>query len=227
MKQAYQHINFGTAYYDFIKDQISHLVNTWNSTHAKQADLQTIADACKTIFKYHHWIKVDDIKGAFELGIMGEYGENKGLNNETIFNWFKTASARVKKSNMDSNTAYESKPTFLTPEQRQETRLSLIQTFMNFHDEYKKTKAYDSKMDHYIPAFFRWFKSLGLVTLSDDQEEEMFKAESLKLSDLRSFLSQGKKHKRVETQKSLFIDVFIMICENDYGIENQLKAIKI
>ena len=227
MKQAYQHIEPGTTYYDFIKDQISELVNTWNSTHAKQSDLQTIADACKTIFKYHHWIKVEDIKGTFELGLMGEYGENKGLNNETIFTWFKTASARAKKHNMDTNPEYECKPTFIPEDQRRETRLSLIQTFMNFHDEYCKTKVYNSKIDHYIPAFFRWFKKLGLVSLSDDQEDEMFKDESLKLQDMRSFLSQGKKHKRQETQKSLFIEIFMGVCDQDYGIETQLKSIKL
>ena len=227
MKQAYQHIKLGTSYYDFIKDQISTLVNTWNSTHAKQSNLQTIADACKTIFKYHHWIKVDDIKGTFELGLMGEYGENKGLNNETIFTWFKTASARQRKAEVDNKSDYNSEPTYIPHEQKRETRLSLIQSFMNFHDEYKKTKVYDSKMDHFIPVFFRWFKKLGLITLSEDQEDEMFKSESLKLQDMRSFLSQGKKHKRRETQKSLFIEIFIAVCENDHGIETQLKAIKL
>ncbi len=227
MKQAYQHIEPGTTYYNFIKDQISGLVNTWNSTHNKPAILQTIADACKTIFKYHHWIKVEDIKGTFELGLMGEYGENKGLNNETIFTWFKTASARAKKHNMDTHQDYECKPTFIPEDQRKETRLSLVQTFMNFHDEYKKTKVYDSNMDHYIPAFFRWFKSLGLISINDQQEDEMFTQESLKLSDMRSFLSQGKKHKERDTQKKLFIEMFINICENDFGIEDQLKSIKL
>ena len=97
---------------------------------------------------------------------------------------------------------------------------------MNFHDEYKKTKVYDSEMDHYIPAFFRWFQKLGLISISKDEEEEMFKSEAMKLQDLRSFLSQGKKHKSRNTQKSLFIEIFITVCSNDLGIENQLKSIQ-
>ena len=63
--------------------------------------------------------------------------------------------------------------------------------FMNFHDEYRETKVYDRNMDHFIPVFFRWFRKLGLINLSDTQEEEMQKdevedtdANELKVEDL-------------------------------------------
>ena len=161
MKQAYQHLQKETTYYNYVSDKIKLCVDKWNSTHNSKADIKVIADIFKTIFKYHHWIKVDDIEPSIDLGLMGEFGENKGLNNETIFNWFKGYIKRQKDNELKNNSAYQTEATFISNEQKEETRLSLIQTFMNFFNEYSRTKVYNSAMDHYLPVFFNWFKNLN------------------------------------------------------------------
>jgi hypothetical protein len=224
MKQAYQHLSKGNTYYDHVAEMVKKCVDVWNSTHNVKADINVIADIFKTIFKYHHWIKVDDIEPSIELGLMGEFGENKGLNTETIFNWFKGYSRSQKENEIKSHSAYQTKSTFISEEQRKEIRLSLIQTFLNFLEEYKKTKVYNSEMDHYIPVFWRWFKKLGISTITDDDEMRMLVNESERLSDLRSFLERKTTKRESTTVKKIFIETFIEVSGMDIDFETQLKT---
>ena len=122
MKQAYQHLTEGTTYYSHISDMIKKCVDVWNSTHTSKTDIKVIAQVFKTIFKYHHWIKVDEIEPAIDLGLMGEFGENKGLNTETIFNWFKGHSKSQKANELKTHSAYTTESTYISMEQRKETR---------------------------------------------------------------------------------------------------------
>ena len=227
MKQAFQHINPGTTYYDHITDQIKKTVETWNSTHNSKVDIKVIAKIFLTIFKYHHWIKVSDIEPAIDLGLMGDLGENKGLNTESIFNWFKGYSKRMRDNEIKTHSAYKTESTFISMEQRKETRDSLIQTFMNFYDEYKSTKAYDKEMNHYLPVFFRWFKNLGYITIDEDKEQEMYKQHALMLRDMRSFFMQKEGKQNTITAKTIFIDAFNLAIENNYPIQEQLKQMKL
>lgn len=226
MKQAYQHLKPGTSEYNHISDMIKKCVDTWNSTHNSKADIKVIADLFKTIFKYHHWIKVSDIEPSIDLGLMGEFGENKGLNTETIFNWFKSFSQKEKANELKTHSSYIKEPSFIPYEQRKKTRLSLIKIFMEFWDEYKKTKVYNPGMNHYIPVFFTWFKKLGFIIISTEDENEMNKQSTLLLRDLRSFFNQKKGNKSIKTQKKMFIDHFIIAVENDYPIYKMLNEMK-
>jgi len=227
MKQAYQHLEKGCTYYNLINDKIQDLVKRWNLSHVKQTDPKVIGEIFKTIFKYHHWIKVDDIEPAIDLGLMGEFGENKGLNSETIFNWFKVLSKRTRENEIKEHSAYQHEKTFISMEQRAETRASLIQTFMNFYDEYKKTKVYNSDMDHYLPVFYRWFKRLGYIIIDKETENKIQTDEALLLRDMRGFFMQKKNKENRRTQKGIFIEAFIIAAENDYPIYNQLKQMNL
>ena len=227
MKQAYQHLEPGTTYYQFINDQITDLVKRWNLSHVKKTDPKVIGDIFKRIFKYHHWIKIDDMESVIDLGLMGEFGENKGLNSETIFNWFKQHSKRLRENEIKSHGAYHSEGTFISMSQRAETRKVLIETFMSFFDEYKKTRVYDPAMNHYIPIFFRWFKRLKYIEIEEDIETEILADEALLLRDMRSFFMQKKNKGKRQTQKGIFIEAFIIAAENNYPIEEQLKEMEL
>jgi hypothetical protein len=82
-------------------------------------------------------------------------------------------------------------------------------------------------MDHYIPVYYRWFKRLKYITVSDQDEERIIDEESLVLRDLRTFLSAPKSKSKRNTMKSLFIDSFIYAVNNDYPILNDLNSMKL
>lgn len=227
MKQAYQHLTEGTTYYQHITDQISKLINTWNDTHTKQVDPDAIVNIYKTIFKYHHWIKVEDIEPSIDLGLMGEFGENKGLNTETIFNWFKGHSKNEKSNELKTHSAYQTESTYISMEQRKETRASLIQTFMNFYGDYIKTRVYNPEMNHYLPVFYRWFKKLGYIDVSESYEERILNEEVLRLRDLRSFLSKKNVDTPTKTMKIIFMESFNICADNEFPLEEQLKEMNI
>ena len=212
MKQAYQHLQKGNTYYEFIKAQIDNLTERWNLSHIKKTDPKAIGDIFKTIFKYHHWIKVDDIESVIDLGLMGEFGENKGLNSETIFNWFKQHSKQSRDSEIKSHGAYHNEHTIISMNQRQVTRTALIKKFMEFYDSYQKTKVLPD-MNHYVPVFFRWFKKLGYITLTEAQEMNIHEAEVKANRDLRSILTQMKKGPVSRTAKEVFVESFLLAAE--------------
>lgn len=226
MRQAYQHIEPTNTYYSEIKESILKLAKNWNDTHNSKCDPQVIFDDCKRIFKYHKWISIDDIEPAIDLGLMGEFGENKGLNSETIFKWFTGWSKTKNQNELKSHSAYKTESTFISISQRKETRNALIKAFMNFYSEYRKTKQYNPKMDHFIPVFWRWFKKLGLITISEDEENIMIKAESEKLNSMRVFFSE-KQTKSTKTQKKMFIEMFDMVCGQDIDIELKLNSLSL
>ena len=226
MKQAYQHLEKGTTHYQFINDQITGLVKKWNMTHTKQTDPKIIGEAFKTIFKYHHWISVDDIEPVIDLGFMGEFGENKGLNNETIFSWFKENSKRTRANEIKNHSAYKTENTFIPDWQRKETRLQLIETFMKFYNEYIETKTYNPDIKPFVPVFFRWFKKLGYIELDEQVEQDMFDYESKALRNMRTIFSK-KPDSKNSTVKDLFKDAFIVAANNNYPIEDQLKSLEL
>ena len=226
MKQAYQHLEPGTTYYQLINNQITGLVKRWNLSHIKQTDPKVIGDIFKTIFKYHHWIKIDDIESVIDLGLMGEFGENKGLNSETIFNWFKQHSKQSRDSEIKSHGAYHTESTFISMNQRKETREALIKKFMEFYNQYQKEKVLPD-MNHYVPVFFRWFKKLGYITLSEEQEMEIHEAEVKANREFRSILTQMKKGPVSKTAKEVFVESFQLAANNNYPIYDQLKQMEI
>ena len=226
MKQAHQHLSPGNTHYDFINDQINNLVERWNASHTRQTDPKMIGDAFKRIFEYHKWITIDDIKPAIDLGLMGEYGENKGLNSETIFKWFTGYSNQIRKNELQSHLAYDVKDTFIPHEQRKETRKELIKIFMDFYNEHQKTKVFNPKMNHYIPVFFEWFRKLKYIDITDEKELSIVSFEANSLRNIRTLFSKKPDTKESHTMKMIFIDAFKLAAKNNYEIEKQLTEMK-
>ena len=220
MKQAYQHLEPSNTHYKFINDQIAGLVKKWNSTHTKQTDPKVIGEAFKTIFKYHRWIAVDDIQTVIDLGLMGHFGENKGLNTETIFSWFKSNSAQKRENLLKNHTAYEKAETFIPIGQRKQTRNESIQVFMKWFNHYKETRELGAEFYHYVPVFFRWFKKLGYIHLDPETEVKMQDEESKALHSLRSKLT--RKPKEHSTVLSIFMEAFKLAVDNNYDILPEL-----
>lgn len=225
MKQAYQHLEPDNTHYQFINDQITGLVKKWNNTHTKQTDPKVIAEAFKTIFKYHRWIAVDDIEPVIDLGLMGHFGENKGLNTETIFTWFKENSKQKRDNQIKTHAAYGKTESFISNNERVKTRKECIVIFMKWYKYYKETMELGAEFYHYIPVFLRWFRSLGYITLTLEQEVAMQKEESNTLHSLRSKLT--RKAKKHDTVLSVFMEAFKMAVKNDYDIEPELLNLKI
>ena len=225
MKQAYQHLEPGNTYYKFINDQITGLVKKWNSAHTKQTDPKIIGEACKTIFKYHRWIGVNDIEHVFDLGLMGHYGENKGLNNETIFFWFKEDSKQTRDNQIKTHAAYEKTNTFIPHDQQKRTRNECIEIFMKWFKHYQETKELGAEFYHYVPVFLRWFRKLGYIDLDIESEVDMHKEESKALCSLRSKLT--RKAKKHDTVLSVFMDAFKLAADNNYDIKPELLNMKL
>ena len=226
MKQAHQHLNKENTHYQFIKDQIDNLVERWNASHTRQTDPKMIGDAFKRIFEYHKWITIDDIKPAIDLGLMGEYGENKGLNSETIFKWFTGYSNQIRKNELQSHSAYQDRDTFISYEQRKQTKKELIEIFMDFYNEYQKNKIFNPKMNHYIPLFFKWFRKLNYIDLTDEKELSIVSFEADSLRRIRTLFSKKPDTKETYTMKMIFMDAFKLASENNYEIEKQLNELK-
>ena len=222
MRQAYSHIEPGSTYYNEVKGYIQKLVKGWNDTHNSKADPQIIFDNCKRIFKYHKWITIDDIEPSIDLGLMGHFGENKGLNSETIFKWFTGYSNSIKQNELKSHSAYQVKDTFISHEQRKETRKALIEIFINFYTEYQETKALNPKMNHYIEVFFRWFRKLNYIDITDEKELQLAESESESLRSMRTLFSRKPDSKETNTMKSIFFEAFKLAANNNYPIEEQL-----
>ena len=157
---------------------------------------------------------------------MGEYGENKGLNSETIFKWFTGYSNQIRKNELQSHSAYQDKDTFISYEQRKQTRKELIEIFMNFYNEYQKTKVFNPKMNHYIPVFFEWFRKLKYIDLTDEKELSIVSFEADSLRRIRTLFSKKPDTKETYTMKMIFMDAFKLASENNYEIEKQLNEMK-
>ena len=226
MRQAYAHLEPTASYYSEIESQIKRLVENWNNTHNSKCDFRTIAEDFKRIFKYHKWISIDDIQPAIDLGLMGQFGENKGLNSETIFKWFTGLQKMKSKNELKTHSAYKSEFTIISKDQRAQNRKELISVFMGFLTEYQKSKTLNPSMNQYIPIFFKWFKKLGYIQIDESKENEMREHETKALRDLRTILSR-KPGKKTETLKSIFLESFKLAAENNYPIEEQLNKMKI
>ena len=229
MKQAHQHLSPGNTHYNFINDQINALVERWNESHPtykRPADPKIIGDAFKRIFEYHKWISIDDIQPTIDLGLMGTYGENKGLNSETIFKWFTGYSNAKRKAELENHTAYDVKDTFIPVEQRKETRKELIFTFMEFYHSYQETKVLNPKMNHYYPVFFQWFRNLKYIDITDEKELSVVTYQADALRNIRTLFSVKPDTKETETMKSMFLDAFKLAANNNYPIEQQLNEMK-
>ncbi|GAF87968.1 unnamed protein product, partial [marine sediment metagenome] len=222
MKQAHQHLSEGNTYYDFINNQINAVVERWNSSHTRQTDPKIIGEAFKKIFEYHKWIQIDDIKPSIDLGLMGQFGENKGLNSESIFKWFTGYSNYTRKNELQNHTAYKSGATYISTEQRKETRVNLIKIFMEFYNDYKETQVISPNLNHYIPVFYRWFKRLKYIELTDKQDVKVAEYEAKLLRNARTVFSTKPDSKESRTIKSIFYDAFKLAADNNYPIKDQL-----
>lgn len=199
-----------------LKVPVTNLINQWNKTHTNQVDAQSIFDACKRIFNYHKWIQVHDLKITFERGLMGEFGENKGLNDETIFRWFVEYGKEVNKKRAATTTQQHR---IISQEQRQKNRNDLIVVFMGHWNHYKKTGRF-ANLDHYLPIFVRYFKNLGLIDVSEEEIKQLHINELTARKDPR-------KPPPESTIKKLFLETFQKLVSQDYPIEDKLKAMKL
>ena len=142
MKQAYQHIESGTEHYEFIRSEITELINRWNGVHPKsQLVPGIVAKEFKSVINYNHNITVKDIKPAFEKGMMGQYGENYNLDAQTFYRWFFGWSKEKSTQRLKGAEAYKgSNEPELTDKQkqanRQEIRAELIEVFMKYYNFY-------------------------------------------------------------------------------------------
>ena len=217
----------GDAHYDYISGIIKDFIKRWNEQFTQQLKEFFIDDFKRVVFHYN-WLYVDDLKLFFEFGIMGELGEYRRMNTQTLNLWLrnfqKKQYERLMRENPMGNKAEPGQT--ISMEQRRQTRDALIDVFMDFFDEYQKTKIYNPLMDHYIPVFYRWFKKLQYITSTEEQDVEIAKTEAMKLMDMRSFLSR-KPDQKINTHKKIFIENFILATENNYPIEEQLKKMKL
>lgn len=227
MKQAHQHLQKGNTYYDLIKSHINTLVERWNASHTRQTDPKIIGEAFKRIFEYHKWISIDDIKPAIDLGLMGKFGENKGLNSETIFKWFTGYSNSIRAQELKSHSAYHTKDTFIPHEQRKQTRKELIEIFMNFYKEYQETQVFSGRMNHYVPVFFQWFRKLKFIDITNKKELSLAESESESLRSMRTLFSKKPDSKETHTMRRIFLDAFKLAANNNYEIEEQLNSLKL
>jgi hypothetical protein len=228
MNQAYQHLKEGTEHYNFIKENIVSLINRWNAVHTKS---QSIPDAVikefKSVIYYNHNITIDDIKPAIDRGMMGQFGENYILDAQTFYRWFTGLMKQKVNERIKGAEAYKvSNVPDITEEQkqanRQATRTELIEVFMKYYNFYMEHGEVDGNIKRYYVVFWDWFRKLGLIDISEDEESRMNEVEAKHLRDLRSKLStpelsQSKYKKFIEIFKSL----------EGLGIEDQLKAIKL
>lgn len=228
MNQAYQHINPGSEYYEVIRDQIKTLIERWNSVHIKSpADPSAVSVEFKSVINYNKNINVEDIKQAIERGMMGQFGVNYVLDSETIYKWFIGWQKQKINERVKGAEAYKtSNVPELSEEQKQakrrEIRAALIETFMEYYNKFIKTGEIDPTIKRYYVVFWSWFRSLGLVDISEDEESRMNEVEAKHLRDLRSKLSSpelnGSKYKK-------FIEIFKSL--EGLDIETQLKSIKL
>ncbi len=228
MNQAYQHISPGANYYQYISDLIKELVNRWNGAHSKNmVDPKLVIGEFKSVINYKRNLEVGDIKPAFDLGMMGQYGENFVLDSQTINRWFSGWLKQKIAERLKGAEAYKgSNEPDLSEEQkqakRQEVRAALIETFMEYYNKFAKTGEIDPTIKRYYVVFWSWFRSLGLVDISEDEESRMNEVEAKHLRDLRSKLSSPELN---ESKYKKFIEIFKNL--EGLDIESQLKSIKL
>ena len=228
MNQAYQHINPGANYYQYISDQIKDLVNRWNGAHSKNmVDPKLVIGEFKRVINYKRNIEVGDIKPAFDLGMMGQYGENFVLDSQTINRWFSGWLKQKITERLKDAQAYKgSNEPKLSEEQkqakRQGVRNELIEEFMKYYNFYLEHGEVDGNIKKYYVVFWSWFRKLGLVNISEEEEIRMNEAEAKHLRDL---LSKLRSPELSDAVYKIFIEIFKSL--EGLDIETQLKSIKI
>ena len=146
----------------------------------------------------------------------------------TISTFFFNSFPPLKNQNeLKTHSAYKTESTFISMAERKENRRALIEIFMKFWNQYKKTRVYNSAMDHYLPVFFRWFKNLGYIQITEDEKINRARFEADRLSDIRTIFSKKPDTAETNTLKKIFIDHFQLAVDNNYPIEDQLKKMKL
>lgn len=163
MDQAYKHLKEGSKRYLEINELLKDLILTWNETHKTKSDARVISDAAKRIFEYNHWIMVDDIKPVFDLGLMGKFGENMGLNAETLFRWFSTYSREQREKNKPMEKKVE-----ISIEQRKKTRNECLKIFKSQLDNFKRSGSLGENGKQYLPLWISWFVKIRYMDYTQD-----------------------------------------------------------
>jgi hypothetical protein len=158
---------------------------------------------------------------------MGKFGENYILDSGTIYRWFTGWLKQKISERLKGATAYKvSNVPKLSEEQkqakRQQIRTELIEVFIKFYNDYLLSGEIDPSIKKYYVVFWSWFRSLGLVDISEEDESRMNEAEARHLRDLRSKLNTPE----LSTSKyDKFVEIFKSI--DALKIEDQLKSIKL
>ena len=228
MNQAYQHINPRAKHYQYISDLIKDLVTRWNGAHSKNmVDPKLVISEFKRVINYKKNIIIEDIKPAIDLGMMGQYGENFTLDSQAINRWFSGwLKQKVTERLKDPKAQKAPNEPELSEKQkqanRQATRAALIETFMEYYNKFMETGEIDPTIKRYYVVFWDWFRKLGLVDISEDEESQMNEVEAKHLRDLRFKLTTPELS---ESKYKKFIEIFKSL--EGLDIETQLKSIKL
>ncbi len=228
MNQAYQHLKEGTEHYKFIKESIVSLINRWNAVHSKSQIIpDTVVIEFKSVINHNRNITIEDIRPTFEAGMMGVFGENYNIDAQTFYRWFTGFQKQKFSGNLKAHTAYKvSNEPELSEEQRQakrqEVRDELIEVFMNYYNRFSETGEIDATIKRYYVVFWAWFRKLGLVDITEEEENRMNEVEARHLRDLRSKLRSPELSDAVYKK---FIEIFKSL--EGFDIETQLKSIKL
>lgn len=228
MNQAFQNLKEGQPHFKQIKASITELIERWNNSHSKSvADPESVIKEFKSVIYYNHNLTVDDIKPAIDRGMMGQYGENYNLDAQTFYRWFTGWLKQKVSERIKGAEAYKgSNEPELSEEQkqakRQDVRDELIEVFMNFYNDFVKTGEVSPSIKRYYVVFWIWFRKLGLVDITEEEENRMNEVEAKHLRDLRSKLRSPELSDAVYKK---FIEIFKSL--EGFDIETQLKSIKL
>lgn len=225
MNQAFQNLKEGQPHFKEIKDSITELIERWNNSHSKsEVDPAAVIKEFKSVIAYNHNITIEDIKPAIDCGLMGQYGENYNLDAQTFYRWFtgwlkQKVNERIKGAESYKTSNVPELSDYQKQAKRQEVRAELIQVFMKYYNFYLEHGEVDGKIKRYYVVFWSWFRALGLIDISEDEESRMNEVEAKHLRDLRSKLSTPELN--ISKYKK-FIEIFKNL--EGIDIETQLKG---
>lgn len=231
-ESAYKFLKPGSENYETIKNSISNLVNSWNSTHSfSKVNIQTIAELINRILIYNKWITIKDLKIVFEKGLIGEYGVYNNLGADVIFRWFQIE--REKKSKSIRYQTNQSGSNFISEEQKRQTRKELIETFLGIYRNLKETNEFPDNFSHYSRIFYSWLEKIGVMKFDDDRMKKE-RNSAMKIVEAES--KPGLVRMKVETieekiinrvQTKLLKERLRELISLDYDLEAELNQLKI
>lgn len=143
-------------------------IETWNNH-----DLTQFLNDCLRVMAMHGWIGINEIEIIFFNGMLGNYGENYGLNLEAVNRWFKAYCEEDRRKAMNEQVRY------LKELEKKQDELKVEQLRKESYDRSKEAieamKGTDPGQDLLKnPIYYDYLEANKLININTSEKKKVY-----------------------------------------------------